>query len=657
MVVQCGPGGGIGKTMALGLLARPVQSLVRELPPATEIGKVKSVDADGNPPTVTLVDGRTMRYTDNGHTYVVGENVLIIRNADAPYVDGTLVNTPADPVSPTADWFHATGGQTAGGDFPPVGFRFWQGNADPQGAGQVSTGILPADVLIATATSPETLSGSRQWHRPVRVAADGIAYVSGMRPGRPWKLLIVAKNDAATTPPDYDYICTGNNANNEDVDGGKHPRMAVAYKTGTLSSTGTRAAGSRPTGVGIAEVVAVHARAIVDGESIDISRLGEDLYDHPNHPEVKPDGTINAVHTDFEAVRSQTYNMCWIYTPTTNLYTATGSDLKVDYLGRDAIGTYPQFELRMLDWGTFAADADPPIWIDGRYTARTYIGGARDKVVAAYANESINGDASMGAELFSVHADEWQIAYPKRAQAWLGQATHPLGLAVVLRGANTCQPAGEAGFVQPSGGGGAPLATLNASAQQVNQFASSSWSLTMPTHVAGNLLVAVVATTSNGGEDTLDVTMPAGWTRIVDYDGGINEAWGPYLFAFTKIAASGAEAPTVSITGTNTSYHKTTICASFTDATSATAANIKTYGTAASNVKFSAGPTAHDLYLHVSVCRDNVGTSTPTDDTLIEAADSGGARDMRMSYSTSSAEITGHSVASNYWSTVTLGVT
>ena len=126
--VQCGPNGAVGQNLALGLIASQLRGT---LPPqSTEIGKVESVDANGNPPTLTLTDGRTLRYIDDGSTYAVADKVLVQLNGAAPFVTGHLTATPTDPVTPTEDWFETQAGETTSGDGtgdrPPIGFRFYK---------------------------------------------------------------------------------------------------------------------------------------------------------------------------------------------------------------------------------------------------------------------------------------------------------------------------------------------------------------------------------------------------------------------------------------------------------------------------------------------------------------------------------------------------
>lgn len=643
---------GLGSVLALGLIE---QRTKQATPPiSTEVGTVSVLDEDGNPPTITLTDGRRLRYRNDGSTYAVGDRVMVILNGDASYVDGHLTNTPEAPVTPTDDWFYTTATTGAGGldaDRPPLGFRFWQGTSDVNGEAEVSTGIGPTDVLIATVTSPEYSSGSRQTQRPVKVKADGVAVITGMHPGRPWKMMIVAKKADADTPGDYDYIASGNNANNDDNAGGKHPRFAIAYKTGTLSATGTRSAGSLPAGVDDQWTAAVHVRVIVNGESVDVSRMAEDNLLDVARPRVAPDGTIDASHSEWEHVRGQTYYMTWIHTPTTALYTATGSDHvpTSGWIGRDAIGTFPQFEMRLLDYGTLAANASPPNWVDGRFTAETGIAGAKDKIVAVYANDKTQGDETFGAEYRSDFEDLYELQLPEDAGRLLGVASSPFGLSVVLRGADTAKPAARAGFttVTPTG---ETAASLAASAVDDNETAGTSWSMVMPTHSTGQLLVALVA--CHGYSENHDVTFPVGWTRHIATNDGSGS---PNMFVFSKIAASGSEAPTASITGTNTTYNRSSIVLAFDDAVSMSASAVDNYSSATS-IDFDTGPSAHDIYVHISAAGSSqAAAGLPSGDTAV-AVTAGAYRKMRVSSNTSSSAITGHSVASGPWASLTIGV-
>lgn len=654
--ISCGPGGAEGDVLALGLLEAQTRKTVA--PFTTEIGKIESVDTNGNPPTVTLTDGRTLRYVDDGSTYTVADKVLVILNGEAPYVHGHLTATPTDPASPTDDFFYTTATTGVGGtdaDRPPLGFRFWQGTADSFGKGEVSTGFAPADVLIAVCTSPETLNGDNQWQRPVEIHADGVAKVSGMRPGRPYKIMIVGKDDTASSPGDYEYICTGQNQNLSDELGGKHPRLALAYKTGTLSSTGTRSNGNLPSGVNASWTVAVHARAIVDGVSIDLSRFSEDNYIDYTAPVVDADGSIDASHSSWRHVRNATYNMTWVHTPTTNLYTTTANDHKVTYWGADAIGEQPEFELRLLDFGQLNADADPPNWEDGRYRARTYIPNAREKVVAAFCTEKVTGGIeTLGAEFHNVARDEWQISAP-RLSGWLPtQNTNPWGLAVVLRGANTCQPVGKAGFTNP------PSATspvVSASVQEVNNFDTGTWTpFTLPTHTTGDLLVVAFGLRGQNEPLDRDIGMPAGWTKTVNYRGDGAKPYAPYLIVFTKIAASASETATPTISGTNQSHHKSYIACTIQNATLVSATDVNLYDEQ-TQAEFPAGPSGYSMYLHIIVDDEDEGLTTPGSDTIIQNTNAVPTnRNMLMSHNTSSAEITGYTIGDSEYTTVTIGV-
>ena len=496
-----------------------------------------------------------------------------------------------------------------------------------------------------------------------------------MRPGRPWKLFIIAKNEEeGGTAEIYNYIATGENVDQSDELGGAHPRFAVAYKTGTLSATGTRGNGNLPSGVSSQYTMMVHARAIIDGNSVDLSRFAEDNYPYGSGvqtggtsevsptPAVDPDGSIDASHSSTRRFRNATYYMTWVHTPTTGIFT-TAFDVYDDHIptsgfwGAHAIGEQPEFEVRLLEWGNIAGNQNPPVWgADGRLRKQTYIPNAREKIVCAGATESLGGRELLGAEFNSVSRDEWEFALPSRVGEFNSSAQWPWGMAVVLRGANTCQPAGKTGFTNPPPAPGDPAAaTFRAAAEDNNK--GSSWTATMPTHVADDLLLLTVAMTSTSPYDQ-DCATPSGWTEILTMNSHTHAA--PCLFAFTKIASSASEtAPSISLSGTGASWDASSTITSWQNATSATGTTGDT-NTTESTIDFPTGTTSHDIYVHVqSASLDGVMT-TPSGDTLIENNDngtSGDGRTQRVSTNASSAALTGTSHPSgNYGTSATISI-
>jgi len=100
-------------------------------------------------------DGMALMIDDTGHFLgVIGDGTTLsaVSLNDPAIVRGKMASTRKTVATPTSDWYY-TGDAAA--DHPAIGFRFWQGNADPNGNALFDVGFDPADVLIAHATSPE----------------------------------------------------------------------------------------------------------------------------------------------------------------------------------------------------------------------------------------------------------------------------------------------------------------------------------------------------------------------------------------------------------------------------------------------------------------------------------------------------------------------
>ena len=287
------------------------------------------------------------------------------------------------------------------------------------------TGLDPEDVLVAHATAHEYSIGlSRQWARPVVVRADGTAHISGMNPGRAFKLAIIAKNDVGAHPV-YRYVATGQNVT-ADADGSAHPLLAVATDTDTLDGSGNRAAGIPIAGPTAANTLTMHARAMVNGESVDVSRFSQADYHTANATRAHPDGEVYAGARAAE-LAGQEVRLTWLYS-TTNRHDNDGgaADLLVDELGRDAIGTYPLFSIVRFE-GTFGGGGrlNVPILPAPIATRSTLVASGHE-------------GRHVAAEMYSEGMNVWQLADPNRAGELNGETVG--GIAFVLTGGDTAEP-------------------------------------------------------------------------------------------------------------------------------------------------------------------------------------------------------------------------
>lgn len=408
------PNGADGHLAALGVTETKERDSI-----STRIGVVTAIDRSGRPP-IYEVDGiRRMRYLSHSELIEVGDRVLWIPNGGAPYIEGTLAGPEAPTATPTSDWFY-TGDAAA--NHPAIGFRFWQGNADPRGEALFDIGFDPEDVILAHVNSPQWISMSQQWARPVTITADGKAKITGMRPGAMFKLTTIVKND--TPPggtPTYDYIATGNNE--EGTPAGDHPILAVYHETGTLNSIGWRTGGG--TGISPARFVAAHARVMVDGESRDLSLFSQHdrIYQTHGSTRVTTSGAIQG-KPEFA---NKPYSLTIIYSAGSERHPVTpgASTLITDYLGKDNIGTQPEFQLLTFDTTFEGGNAWKPTGVDLIEHRGAAVLGTGDGYVVS-------------AEMYSESQNRYRLADPLR-----GRYTHGkpgIGLVFLLKGSDTAQP-------------------------------------------------------------------------------------------------------------------------------------------------------------------------------------------------------------------------
>lgn len=414
------PSGVAGHLAALGVTEfRERDSL------PTRIGVVTAIDESGRPPVYTVDGVRRMRYTNHSGLIEVGDRVLWIPNGVAPYIEGTLSATPSPnnlPSDPGAsEWFY-TGDAAA--DHPAIGFRFWQGNANTQGRALFDTGIDPNDVLVAHVNSPEYSSMSGQWARPVTIKADGKAEIWGMKPGRPFKLTMIVKNDAPPAgTPTYDYFTTGNNDLASSM--GAHEALALKYFSGTTDASGDA---SGTTGVSQSRQRGWHARVMVDGESRDFSLISQ-------HGSLLWRGDTTRLQTTSRKITAGSrwanlpYVQTLIYSKTAAVAssTATAGSLNVEYLGKDKIGTLPEFQVVTYET-TFngGGEALKSTGVDAiEYRGAATFGIADDDYVVA-------------AEMWSESANEWRLFDPVRKNYISGKTGR--GIAFILKGSDTAQP-------------------------------------------------------------------------------------------------------------------------------------------------------------------------------------------------------------------------
>lgn len=416
-IVQCGPQGALGDLAAAGILAarKPPEFPVK-------IGTVVWVDEYSVPPLVKIVETQfPMRYEDAAGTLAPGDKVLWVENGRASFVRGKMASTRKTVATPTSDWYY-TGDAAA--DHPAIGFRFWQGNADPNGNALFDVGFDPADVLIAHATSPEYSTGSRQHPRPITITADRKARITGMKPGLFFKVMLLVKNDSPPAgTPTVRYLATGQNAETPLA----HPMFAVAVLTGTLDARGERDQGL-PVGIIKSRVMGVHARATVNGESVDVSRFGKlEYWDNPT-PRAHPTGRIDGAGTARPELAGAPYSITFIYS-TTLRHNNIGADLLVDTLGDEAIGQKAPFQLVR-----FEATIDS----QGRARPTTGIGNVHKRATALF-GVMTDGDTSVGAELYSESEDNWELADPRRKGTISGEQA--AGIVFLLEGGDTAAPA------------------------------------------------------------------------------------------------------------------------------------------------------------------------------------------------------------------------
>jgi len=406
--VQCGPGGATGDILSVAL-AR-LASGDGQLPMRT--GVVEFVDEDGYPPIIK-VSGRYMRYFDNAGTIAAGDIVQWFDNGYGPTVMGKLARTPLVPSSATTEWFETGNGAA---DHPAIGLRVFQGTTDPNGRYEFEGGYVADDVLVAIASGAEWGSLSRQWHRHIWVTDTGQVRVYGMQPGRRFRVLLIVKNDSPPGgTPQFRYVATGQNASGPI----EHPLFAVATQTGTLDSSGSRPAGSLPSGVTAANTLMVHARAIdSSGRSIDVSRYSPSNW---SASRAHPDGQIEGRNR--QDIANRPYVMTWVYS-TANRHDPNGSDSVVDHVGDESKGQRsPLLVTRHVASGALSG---------GRRQTATGIDDAGRRVAAISGVVPATG-RSVAAEMYSESANVWEFAEPNQSQN--GQTAE--GLAFVLAGADT----------------------------------------------------------------------------------------------------------------------------------------------------------------------------------------------------------------------------
>lgn len=415
--VPCGPQGAVGDLAAAGILAA-------RTPPKFpfRIGVVEWVDEYSVPPIIKLA-GSTylMRYEDKAGTLAPGDRVTWFENGRASFIRGKMASTRTSLDTTTDDWFY-TGMATD--DHPAIGFRFFQGTADPNGGALFDVDIDPADTLVAHVNSAEYATGSRQWARPVTITADRKARISKMRAGHPFKLFMIVKNDSPPAgTPTYRYVSTGQNENLAL----EHPLFALATKSGTLDTRGNRDAGDRPTGADPARTLAVHARAMVNGESVDVSRYGYPEFALSDTPRVHPTGQIWGAPTLRPDLASADYTLTWMYS-TVNRHDPTDDDLIVDHLGGEAIGQTASFDIIR-----YAGQLDS----GGQTIVKTGIDNINNRGMATF-GVADSGQYSMSAVMHSESLDEWRLADPRNKGHLNGKQA--AGLAFVLEGGNTAAP-------------------------------------------------------------------------------------------------------------------------------------------------------------------------------------------------------------------------
>ena len=419
--VQCGPFGPQGDIAADAFFrAQPLGKL------PTRVGVVEAIDQFGRPPTVT-VDGRRMRTITPLANMKIGDRVLWQPCGDAPFVIGTQEITP-DIVSeqPTPCFYtNRVDATTARADYPAIRFRQWQGSSDSNGKAEWPTDLDPANVLVAHTVSPQYTSLSRQYSRPTTVRADGRVEVSQMAKGKPFRTVIIEDCTGDASAGYYRYVATGLNTAS-DEDGYAHPRWMVKSITDTLDTAGARPAGDAPNGGDPNNILSVHARAMVDGDSIDLSRFSElEYYSYARRAHA--DGSV----IGGSSLAGAGVRISWFELPDTLHDPAGAGDLYVDYLGEEKIGESPQFQIVGFD---AVFDSSGRIYDDIVFTN----GEHRVNMVTGYTTGDLK---TVGAELYSESANTWQFAEPRRAGGMNGQTVQ--AMALIMRGADLAKNIGD----------------------------------------------------------------------------------------------------------------------------------------------------------------------------------------------------------------------
>lgn len=178
---------------------------------------------------------------------------------------------------------------------------------------------------------------------------------------------------------------------------------------------------------------------------------------------------------------------------------------------------------------------------------------------------------------------------------------------------------------------------------EVTRTFASSFSANMCTHVADDLLIAIVSMHPYGGDNLVDANI-SGWSRVLDHDGGAG-SYAPTCQVFTRKATGANHTASVTCTGATNRWEKTVQVISAQNCSHITATLGEVLNGGFTEIDFPAGVGSPPRVLHGLITSTSEYLSVPGSDTFVDTSH-GFLRGQYWTTSTSTAAILNHPIQS-----------